>query len=149
MATTALQKFLDQLSKNKNVQSVVTEFNKLSDELKKRGKDLNDLFNDSKNRTLNQAQSTYQDLVNSVNETQAQLDREVERALARISSSAKEVEKNLEHYRKKVVAHKKKVEGLIKKQSAKARTQSKKKATVKKAKATGRKKAARKTTRSR
>ncbi|MBX2988710.1 MAG: hypothetical protein KF802_12515 [Bdellovibrionaceae bacterium] len=117
MATIGLQKFLNQLSKNKNVQSVVSEFNRLGHELAQKGHELNERWTEGKNQTLKQAQTQYHKAVQSVTATQKQLDREVASALLKIRRSASDVEKGLESYRKKAVAQKERIEKLIKAQA--------------------------------
>lgn len=114
MATTALQKFLNQLSKNKNVQNVVNEFTKISDDLKKRGTELNQRWTEGKDKTLHQAQDKYHQILKAVSSTQGQLDKEVTKAIEKIRASATEVEKNLEYYRKKAVEQKDRVEKILK-----------------------------------
>lgn len=127
MATTALQKFLNQLSKNKNVQNVVVEFNKLNEELKKKGSELNGRLLEEKEKTLRQAHGQYQKILSSVTTTQAQLDQEVAKALEAIRKSAGQVEKNLEIYRKKALAHKAKLEKALKARSTGGKKKTKKK----------------------
>lgn len=143
MATKVLQNFLDRLSQNKNVQNVVNEFTKLSEELKKRGSDLNHLLVEGKEKTLHQAQSTYQEILKNISKSQVQLDKEVTKALELLRESAKEAEKNLEYYRKKVEARKAKIEKLLKSKKASGKAKSSPPGTRKKAK-----KAKKKTSRS-
>ncbi|MBX3039729.1 MAG: actin-binding protein [Bdellovibrionaceae bacterium] len=123
MATSALQKFLNQLSKNKNVQNVVNEFTKIGDEIKKRSTELNQRWTEEKDKTLHQAQDKYHQILKAVNSTQSQLDKEVTKAIEKIRASATEVEKNLDYYRKKAVEQKDRVEKILKsKKKAAAKT---------------------------
>lgn len=146
MATTALQKFLDQLSKNRNVQGFVNEFNRLSTELGKRGQDLNLRLTEEGEKTLQQAHDKIQQVVKAVGETQKQLDKEVDRAVDRIRSSAAKVEKGLEFYRKRALAQKARLEKLIKARSKKTATAAR--STKKTAKKQAPKRTSKKTTRS-
>lgn len=119
MAVSAIQKFVNQLSRNPNVLKVVSEFNRLGGELVKRGQELNDRFYAGSERTLEQAHARVQQVVKAVSEAQEQLDSEVNAAVLRIKKSASSVEKGLESYRKKALQQKTKIEKMLKAQSKK------------------------------
>ena len=113
MAIASLQKFLSQLSKNKNVQKTVNELTKISDDLNKRGTELSKRFTAGKEKTLKQARDGYHQMLKAVGTSQTQLDKEMNKALGKIRSAATEVEKNLEYYRKKALDQKERVEKMM------------------------------------
>lgn len=139
MALINLQKFVSDISNNKNVKSFVSEFNNLGRDLKKMGQELNNRLSSEKERTLHEAHQRYQAMLKTITQAQKQLNSEVDKAVRSIRGSAKNVEKSLEKTRKQALARKKKIESLIKRQAQATR----KKATSAKKKAT--KKVARKT----
>ena len=143
MAVSTVQKFLDRLAHNKNVLGVVAEFNKLGDELKKRGHILNLQLTKEGEKTLHQAHAKVREVLKTVADAQKQLDREVEFAVAKIRRSAAGLEKSLEMYRKRAIAQKKRLEKLIAARSKKAKTV--KKATSRRTKSSARKAPARTT----
>lgn len=122
MPSTLFQRFIDQLSENKNVQNFVTEFHKMSVEVAKRGQELNTFFNAEKEKTLGQAHTRYQQAIKTITQAQKEMDREVDKAIKMIRQSATKVEKNLNAYKKKAVAQKAKVEKLIKAKAKKTAT---------------------------
>lgn len=126
MAVSTIQKFLDQLSRNPNVQKVVNEFNRLGGDLVKKGHDLNERLYAGSEKTLEQAHSRVQQVVKAVGDAQNQLDREVNAAVARIKKSAASVEKGLESYRKKALQQKTRIEKMLKAQSKAGKKTSKK-----------------------
>lgn len=132
MALGKIQQYIDQLSKNKNVQNVVGEFTKLGEELRKRTDDLNVRFNEEREKTLKQAHAKVNEAMKAAAKAQAELDKEVNAAIAKIRKSAERVETNLEYYRKKAVAQKTKLEKALRAR-AKAAAGPKKKAAKKRA----------------
>lgn len=115
---TLTQKIIQNLSRNKNVQSFLADFDKVSSELKGKSKQLNQLWTSEKHKTVKQAYAQYQKMVKSISKAQMELDREVSKAISLIVKSADDVEKNLSAYKKKAVAQKVKIEkALLKKTS--------------------------------
>lgn len=110
---TLTQKLIQNLSKNKNVQSFLSDFAKLSKDLKEKSQELNKMWTSEKNKTIDQAHTQYQKVAKSISQTQAELDREVNKAISLIIKSADDVEKNLTAYKKKVLAQKSKIEKMI------------------------------------
>ena len=139
MAVTAIQKFLDQLSKNKNVKDVVDEFQRLSTEVKKRGQEMNAKLTEGGEQTWKQAHDRYNKVISTIHQTQKQLDREVENAVGKIRASATQLEKNLDSYRKQAHAQKDKLAKMIRK-SAKSAAKTPKKSPKRAARKSSRKK---------
>ena len=110
---TLTQKLIQNLSKNKNVQSFLSDFEKLSSDLKKRSKQLNQMWTTEKSKTVAQAQTQYHKMVKNISQAQLELDREVSKAISLIIKSADDVEKNLTAYKKKAMAQKAKVEKVM------------------------------------
>lgn len=125
MAVTAIQKYIDQLSRNPNVQKVVNEFNRLGGELLKKGQELNEKFYSGSEGALEEAHARVQKVVKAVGDAQEQLDGEVNAAVTRIKKSAASVEKGLEAYRKKALAQKVRIEKLLKIQAKNKKTSKK------------------------
>ncbi|MBK7962958.1 MAG: actin-binding protein [Bdellovibrionales bacterium] len=120
---TLTQKIIQNLSRNKNVQSFLADFDKVSSELKGKSKQLNQLWTSEKHKTVKQAYAQYQKMVRSISKAQMELDREVSKAISLIVKSADDVEKNLSAYKKKAVAQKAKIEkALLKKASPRKTT---------------------------
>ena len=140
---TLTQKLIQNLSKNKNVQSFLSDFEKLSTDLKKRSKQLNQMWNTEKSKTVAQAQTQYHKMVKNISQAQIELDREVSKAISLIIKSADDVEKNLTAYKKKAMAQKAKVEKVLSAKTAKtsAKKAKKPKSMAKRARKTTRKKA--------
>lgn len=132
------QKIITNLSKNKNVQSFIGDFDRISSELKSLSKDLNSKFKAEKSRTVQQALAKYQELLRGISKAQSDLDREVNKAIAKIIKSAETVEQNLSLFKKKAITQKAKIEKAMPKKQTRGRR--------KKVSSRGRKK---KTTRSR
>ncbi len=135
MATMTFQKILGNLSTNKNVKNILSDFQKLSKELRQKGGKLNTRFTHEKAKTIQQARSQYKKILTKVGLSQKQLDREVGKALNLIKKSAADVEKNLQLYRKKATEQSQKIEKIILKKkpgaSRAAAKSTKKKATRK------------------
>lgn len=145
---TLTQKLIQNLSKNRNVQSFLSDFEKLSDDLKEKRKLLNQKWTSGKKKTVSQAYGQYQKVVKSISKAQLELDREVSKAISLIIKSADDVEKNLTAYKKMAIAKKAKVEKLIaSKQAQFSRTSAKKAKSTKPRKAATPKASRRKTTR--
>jgi hypothetical protein len=132
---TLTQKIIQNLSRNKNVQSFLADFDKVSTELKGKSKQLNQLWTSEKHKTVKQAYAQYQKMVKSISKAQMELDREVSKAISLIVRSADDVEKNLSAYKKKAVAQKAKIEKALSKKNSprKSAHAAKKQATTRKA----------------
>ena len=63
MASATFQKLLGNLSNNKNVQNLLENFQKLSDEIKKREKQLKGSFDQQKEEKVELAWQKYQEIV--------------------------------------------------------------------------------------
>lgn len=141
MATAAFQKLLTNLSKNKNVQNLLENFQTLSDEIKKKESQLKGRIDQQKEEKIEMAWKTYQDIVKVLSVSEEKLEKEVNTTITKIKKSADDLEKNIAAYKKKALAKKTELEKtLFKKQMAKkttkkasARTTTKKAATTKKA----------------
>lgn len=145
MASAAFQKMLGNLSNNKNVQSLLESFQKLSDEIKKRESDLKGKFDAQKEEKLELAWQKYQEIVKVLSASEEKLEKEVNLTLNKIKKSADDLEKNIVVAKKKAIAKKAQLEkSLFKKQAARKTT---KKATTKKAAAKTTKKVAKKAVR--
>ncbi len=117
MATMTFQKIFGNLSSNKNVKNILSDFQKLSKELRQKGGKLNTRLTSEKAKTMQQAKSQYKKILTKVGISQKQLDREVGKALSLIKKSAADVEKNLQFYRNKATAQSHKIEKMILKKS--------------------------------
>jgi hypothetical protein len=148
MATLAFQKILSNLSSNANVQKLMNNFNQLSAELKKKEAELKTRFDQEKADKIALALKKYQEMIKTLNTSEAKLEKEVNGAIARIKKSATTVEKNIVAYRKKAVAQANKIEKALFAAEKKAKAQAAGAKTTKKAskKTTSTRKKARKTT---
>lgn len=150
MATAAFQKLLTNLSKNKNVQNLLENFQTLSDEIKKKEVELKGRFDAQKEEKIEMAWEKYQELIKVLSVSEGKLEKEVNQTITKIKKSADDLEKNIVAYKKKALAKKTELEkSLFKKQVAKKTTKKaagKAKATTKKVakKATATKKATKK-----
>lgn len=136
MASATFQKILGNLSKNKNVQNLLENFQKLSDEIKKRETELKGSFDQKKEEKLEQAWKKYQEIVKVLSTSEEKLEKEVNITLGKIKKSASTLEKNIVVAKKKAIAKKNELEKtLFKNQMTKTskKKTSKKAATTKKA----------------
>jgi predicted phage tail protein len=136
MATAAFQKLLTNLSKNKNVQNLLENFQTLSDEIKKKEVQLKGRFDQQKEQKIEMAWEKYQELIKVLSVSEGKLEKEVNQTISKIKKSADDLEKNIVAYKKKALAKKSELEkSLFKKQMAKKTTKKaagKAKATTKK-----------------
>ncbi|WP_374077835.1 actin-binding protein [Bdellovibrio bacteriovorus] len=151
MATAAFQKILENLSETKGVQSLLENFQKLNDEIKKKESELKDRFDQQKDEKIEMAWKKYQEIVKVLGTSEAKLEKEVNSTIAKIKKSADGLEKNIAAYKKKAIAQKAKLEKTLfkktmKKTSKKASAKPKMKAAATTKKATTKKAVARKTT---
>lgn len=123
MATVAFQKLLTNLSKNKNVQNLLENFQTLSDEIKKKEVQLKGRFDQQKEEKIEMAWEKYQELIKVLSVSEGKLEKEVNQTISKIKKSADDLEKNIVAYKKKALAKKSELEkSLFKKQMAKKTT---------------------------
>ncbi len=148
MASAAFQKILNNLSGNKNVQSLLENFQKLSDEIKKKESELKGRFDKEKEEKVEMAWKKYQEIVKALGTSEAKLEKEVNMTLSKIKKSADTLEKNLQAYKKKAVAKKSELEKAVFNKTTKKKATKKvaAKATTKKVPKKATKKATKKTT---
>jgi SMC interacting uncharacterized protein involved in chromosome segregation len=148
VASAAFQKILSNLSKNKNVQNLLENFQTLSDEIKKREGAIKGRFDAKKDEKIEQAWEKYQEIVKVLSASEEKLEKEVNSTIEKIKKSADTLEKNIQVAKKKAIVQKAKLEkALFKKtMTSKKKAAPKAKATTKKATAKTAKKATRKTT---
>ena len=149
MASAAFQKILNNLSGNKNVQSLLENFQKLSDEIKKKESELKGRFDKEKEEKVEMAWKKYQEIVKALGTSEAKLEKEVNMTLSKIKKSADTLEKNLQAYKKKAVAKKSELEKAVFNKTTKKKASKKvvaMKATTKKVAKKTTKKATKKTT---
>jgi hypothetical protein len=148
MASAAFQKILNNLSGNKNVQSLLENFQKLSDEIKKKESELKGRFDKEKEEKVEMAWKKYQEIVKALGTSEAKLEKEVNMTLSKIKKSADTLEKNLQAYKKKAVAKKSELEKAVFNKTTKKKATKKvaAKATTKKVAKKATKKATKKTT---
>lgn len=132
MATAAFQKILENLSGNKNVKSLLENFQKLNKEIKKKETELKDTFDKKKDQKIELAWKKYQEIVKVLGASEEKLEKEVNTTIAKIKKSADDLEKNIVAYKKKAIAQKSKLEKTLFKKTMKKTT--KKKAAAPKAK---------------
>lgn len=147
MTNAAFQKILENLSETKGVQSLLENFQKLNNEIKKKESELKTAFDEKKEEQIELAWKKYQEIVKVLGASEAKLEKEVNTTIAKIKKSAGSLEKNIASYKKKAIVQKSKLEKALfkkttKKTSAKkatakpavkAKPASAKKATTKKA----------------
>jgi hypothetical protein len=113
MSSASFQKILNNLSKNKNVQSLLENFQTLSDEIKKREGELKGKFDKSKDQKIQQAWEKYQDIVKVLSASEEKLEKEVSSTIAKIKKSADSLEKNIQVAKKKAIVQKAKLEKAL------------------------------------
>lgn len=120
MATTAMQKILDNLSGNKGIQNLLENFQNLNDEIKKKEAELKGRFDKQKDEKIELAWKKYQEIVKVLGASEKKLEKEVNSTISKIKKSADGLEKNIAAYKKKVLAQKAKLEKTIFKKKANA-----------------------------
>lgn len=113
MASVTFKKIVEDLSSKKSMKNLVSDFKKLSAELKNKANQIDIKWVDDK--TLKQAKAKYRELIKTLNNSQAKIDSEVNNALEMIRSSASELEKNIITYKKSALAQKAKLEKMFSK----------------------------------
>lgn len=149
MASASFQKILNNLSGNKGVQSLLENFQKLSDEIKKKESELKGRFDKEKEEKVEMAWKKYQEIVKALGTSEAKLEKEVNSTISKIKKSADSLEKNLQSYKKKAIAKKAQLEKTVFNKTSKKKTSKKVaavKATTKKVAKKATKKATKKTT---
>lgn len=119
MATTAMQKILENLSGNKGIKNLLENFQKLNDEIKNKESELKGRFDKQKDEKIELAWKKYQEIVKALGTSEKKLEKEVNSTISKIKKSAAGLEKNLAAYKKKVLAQKAKLEKTIFKKQAK------------------------------
>lgn len=125
MANPAFLKLIENLSANKNVQSLLNSFQTLSKEIRKRESQIKGRIDQKKEEQIELAWKKYQEIVKVLSASEAKLDKEVKSTIVKIKKSADALEKNLQAYKKKAIAQKNQLEKTIfaaKKNSRKAKT---------------------------
>ncbi len=123
-----LTKIIENLSKNANVKRFLSDFDRLSQDLKKLQADLNQKFGTEKEHASKKARAEYTRILGKVRVAEKDLNKEVKTAITKIKKSAGQVEKNLNNYKKKATQQQAKVTKILKskattkKTAAKART---------------------------
>lgn len=145
MASAAFQKILNNLSSNKSVQSLLENFQTLSEEIKKREAELKGRFDAQKEEKLELAWQKYQEIVKVLSSSEAKLEKEVNATLGKIKKSADALEKNIVVAKKKAIAKKAQLEKTLFNRTSKKAT-TKKMASKTTKKAVSKKTVARKTT---
>ena len=113
MSSASFQKLLNNLSKNKNVQSLLENFQTLSDEIKKRETELKGKFDKTKDQKVEQAWAKYQEIVKVLSASEEKLEKEVSSTIGKIKKSADALEKNIQVAKKKAILQKAKLEKAL------------------------------------
>jgi hypothetical protein len=129
----ALTKIIENLSKNANVKRFLSDFDRLSQDLKKLQTNLNQKLNVEKEQALKKAKSEYAKIVTRVRTAEKDLNKEVKTAITKIKKSADQVEKNLNTYKKKATQQQAKAAKMLKAKSTTKKTAPKARRTTKKA----------------
>ncbi len=146
MANSTIQKFIANLSKNKNVQNLVQNLNDLASELKEKNQDLNIKINKQTEARVQLVLAKYQDILAQINTSEKKLEGEVNTAIKKIKAAAAQVEKNLAQYKKKAQTQKVAIEKIIFKKGTTKKAAPKKTTKMTTKKATTKKVATKKTT---
>ncbi len=132
----AITKLIENLSQNSNVKRFLSDFDKLSQDLKKLQLDLNKKLNSEKESVIKKARSEYQKILSKVKTAEKDLNKEVNQAIVKIKKSADKVEKNLNQYKKKANQQKLKAEKILKGKATTKKMAAKPKAKISKKKTT-------------
>ncbi|MGZ3775094.1 MAG: actin-binding protein [Pseudobdellovibrionaceae bacterium] len=122
MATTTMQKIIENLSGNKGIQNLLENFQKLNDEIKKKESELKGRFDKQKEEKIELAWKKYQEIVKVLGVSEKKIEKEVNSTISKIKKSANGLEKNIAGYKKKVLAQKAMLEKSIFNKKAKAKT---------------------------
>lgn len=125
MTNAAFQKILENLSETKGVQSLLENFQKLNNEIKKKESELKTAFDVKKEEQIELAWKKYQEIVKLLGASEAKLEKEVNTTIAKIKKSADSLEKNIASYKKKAIAQKSKMEKALFKKTSKKTTSKK------------------------
>ncbi len=124
----ALTKIIENLSKNANVKRFLSDFDRLSQDLKKMQAELNQKFGTEKEHALKKAKAEYARILSKVRVAEKDLNKEVQTAISKIKKSAGKVEKNLNNYKKKATQQQAKASRILKSKAATKKTAPKAKA---------------------
>lgn len=125
MTNAAFQKILENLSETKGVQSLLENFQKLNNEIKKKESELKTAFDVKKEEQIELAWKKYQEIVKLLGASEAKLEKEVNTTIAKIKKSADSLEKNIASYKKKAIVQKSKMEKALFKKTSKKTTSKK------------------------
>ena len=114
---TTLTKIIENLSKNPNVKKFLSDFDRLSQDLKKLQTNLNQKLNVEKEQALKKAKAEYSKILTRVKVAEKDLNKEVQTAITKIKKSASQVEKNLNNYKKKATQQQAKATQMLKAKS--------------------------------
>lgn len=121
----ALTKIIENLSKNANVKRFISDFDRLSKDLKKLQADLNQKFGTEKEQAIKKARAEYTRILGKVRVAEKDLNKEVKSAITKIRKSAEKVEKNLDTYKKKATAQQAKATKILKAKATTKKTAAK------------------------
>jgi hypothetical protein len=130
----ALTKIIENLSKNPNVKRFLSDFDRLSKDLKKLQTDLNHKLNTEKEHAVKKAKTEYSKILTKVRVAEKDLNKEVKSAIGKIRKSAGQVEKNLNNYKKKATQQQAKASRILKSKATTKKTAKKARTTRKTAK---------------
>ena len=109
-----LNKIIENLSRNANVKKFLSDFDHLSQELKKLQSNLNQKLSNEKEQALKKARAEYSRILSRVKVAAKDLNKEVQTAISKIRKSARQVEKNLNVYKKKASQQQAKANRILK-----------------------------------
>ena len=104
MALTKIQTFIKKLSESENVKKVLSDIQKLSNDLQKKVQTLN----------TDDAVRKYKEIVKKASQAEGDLEKEVNKVIVKIKKSATDVKKDLVTYKKKAVQQKNDLEKILK-----------------------------------
>lgn len=135
MATPTFQKMIQNLTTSKGVQNLLEGFQKLNDEIKKKETELKSAFDQQRDEKIEMAWKKYQEIVKVLGSSEEKIEKEVNKTIKNLKTSADSLEKNIAAYKKKAIAQKAKWEKSVFNKTMGAKTSKKKatKTTVKKA----------------
>lgn len=138
MATNSMQKLINKLAKSPQFKKALDEVHKVANDLKTKATNLNinvKLPPETKEK-IQEALKQYQVLLTRVNQTEKQVETEINKVVNNLRKKQSQVEKNLKVYKKKAFEQKQKLEKMFSQKTKAAATTTKKttrkKATTKK-----------------
>lgn len=109
-----LKKLVNEMRGPKGAAALTEEFERISTELRK----LKDEVKPKAQAQLEKAEDRYQDLVKKLHAAQKDLDKEVTKRISIVKKQAREVEKNLNQYKKLALKQKSKLQTAFSKKKA-------------------------------